>query len=460
MTEAPLDNKELLEREPVPTLAPEPEPEPELESEPELEQEACVSRTNHLLLAAGIFFCCAFLAWAWFGKLDIVSMAEGKVAPSSRVKEVQHLEGGIVAEILVQEGSRVKVDQPLLVLEGTSSDASVRELEVRTVALRVDIARLKAIQEDLPKPLYPPELAASHANLISQSEDLFNLQLTKYRSDLASREEVIKQRTEEIKGVESRITNNFASLELLHKQTSISAELLKEQLTTEYKHLGFLREESSLKSKIEEDQSLLKRIRSQLEEAQENLRKARFDLRERTGGELKMVRQELDELTQRLKKYQDSQRRSIIRSPVDGIIKTMYLNTTGGVVTPGQIVLTIVPTDDTLIVEAHLPIQDIGYVKAGQVAVIKLASRDARRFGNLPGQVVSVSPDAMVLPDGRTFYAVRIKTERDYFAWRTERYQLVPGMQVVAYIHTGQRTLLEYLLDPYVDSMGQAMQER
>lgn len=418
------------------------------------------ARTMHLLLAACVFFCCAFLVWAWFGRLDIVSMAEGRVAPSSRVKEVQHLEGGIVSEILVQEGVRVKVDQPLLVLEGTSSDASVRELEVRTVALRVDIARLKAIQEDLPKPLFPPELAASHANLISQAEDLFNLQITRYRSDLASREEVVKQRTEEIKGVESRISNNVASLELLHKQTSISAELLKEQLTTEYKHLGFLREEAALKSKIEEDQSLLKRIRSQLEEAQENLRKARFELREKTGGELKLARQELDELVQRLKKFQDSQRRTIIRSPVDGIVKTMYVNTTGGVISPGQIVLTIVPTDDTLIVEAHLPIQDIGYVRAGQAAVVKLASRDARRFGNLAGQVVSVSPDALNLPDGRTFYAVRIKTERDYFAWGNDRYQLVPGMQVVAYIHTGQRTLLEYLLDPYVDSLGQALQER
>ncbi|MBU0483261.1 MAG: HlyD family type I secretion periplasmic adaptor subunit [Proteobacteria bacterium] len=434
------------------------DPQGQLTEKSVVEEES--SRWSHFFLVICLAFCCSFLVWAWFGELDVVSMADGRVVPSSRIKEVQHLEGGIVSEILFTEGEQVNTDQPLLVLEGTASDANAKELEVRTVALVMDIARLEAMLDGHANPVFPEELAKSHSRLIEQAFELFNLQMTKFRSDLAGREELVKQRKGEINALETRVINNQSSLDLLRQQIAISAELLKDQLTTEYRHLNFLREEADLNSKIDEDKAQLTKAISQLEEAEENLRWIRLSFREKVGEELKSARQELGELSERLKKFKDSQRRSVIRSPVDGIIKTTYVNTVGGVVSAGQVVLTIVPTDDTLVVEGRLPVQDIGYVQEGQEAVVKLASRDARRYGNLKGKVIGVSPDAVTTSDGQTFYPVRIRTEQDYFSWRTERYPLVPGMQLLAYIHTGKRTVLEYLLDPYVDSMGQAMQER
>ncbi|MBU0676427.1 MAG: HlyD family type I secretion periplasmic adaptor subunit [Proteobacteria bacterium] len=418
------------------------------------------SRWSHFFLVACLAMCCGFLGWAWIGKLDIVSMADGRVVPSSKVKDIQHLEGGIVGEILVREGTEVTADQPLLILEGTANEANVKEIEMRIVALRVDIARLQAMLDDLAKPVFPEELVKSHGRLIEQAAELFGLQLTKFKSDQAGREETVNQRREEVNALETRIANNQISLELLRKQIGISEELLKDQLATEYKHLSLLREEAGLKTRLDEDRSMLRKGLSQLEEAEESLRWIRLSFREKVGEELKLARQELGEFGERLKKFKDSQRRTVIRSPVAGIVKTLYVNTVGGVVAAGQIVLSIVPTDDTLVVEARLPVQDIGYVQEGQEAVVKLASHDSRRFGTLKGIVVGVSPDAVTTSDGRTFYPVRIKTERDHFAWRDARYQLVPGMQLLAYIHTGKRTVLEYLLDPYVDSMGQALQER
>jgi len=415
---------------------------------------------THLFWFVCVSFCIALGVWAYLGQLDIVSTADGKVVPSSKVKEVQHLEGGIVSEILVKEGDEVKLNQPLLTLEGTSSDANVRELEIRIVSLQVDIARLKAQTRETEAPKYSKNLRSNHSSLVKESESLFKLQNNKYHSELASQKELIKQRAQDVKEIETRISSNQEGLELLKKQIDISEKLLQDNLTTEYKHLSFLREESGLKSKIEEDKAALKRASSQIESAEEKLKRVRHSFREKAAEELKKSQQELDEFLQRLKKFKDSQRRTVIRAPVDGVVKTLYLYTVGGVVAPGKTIMDIVPTSDTLVVEAHLPIGDIGYVALGQKTVVKLASPDARRYGKLDGEVYNISPDTVSDQNGRTYYNVRIKTEKNYFEWGPDQYQLVPGMQVVSYIHTGKRSVLAYLLDPFIDSMGQALQER
>lgn len=166
------------------------------------------------------------------------------------------------------------------------------------------------------------------------------------------------------------------------------------------------------------------------------------------------------ELTQRMQKFKDSLQRTVVRSPVDGTIKSLYVFTVGGVLRPGDPIADIVPAGDRLIIEAKLPTSDIGYIEEGQTAVIKLASADAMRFGGLDGNVINISPDTLVTPDGMPFYKVRIETEDDHFQRGSQKYNLFPGMQVMANIQTGQRTVLEYVLAPLLNSMDDAMQER
>ncbi len=421
--------------------------------------EVKVSDLTHLFLGVCLVFCISFFVWAYFGKLDIVSMVSGRVVPISKVKEIQHLEGGIVSEILVREGSNVKVDEALIVLESTTSNASVKELQSRISSLEIDMARLQAIVNGDKDPDFSKVAGSEHAAIIAQARGLYALQMKSYMSDISGQKELVIQRRQDIVGVESRIRNNKKSLELLNKQIAISAELLKDNLTTEYKHLSFLREESAITSKLEEDDSILKSAQSQLEEAQEKLNRIKHSFKEDASVELNNASQELEEFTQRLKKYSDSFQRTTIRSPVKGVIKTLYANTIGGVITPGKVIMDIVPTEG-LIVEAHLPIQDIGFVRVDQDVVVKLASNDARRYGEIEGRVINISPDATVTQEGQTYYPVRIRTEKSFFEWEGHHYDLIPGMMVIANIHTGRRTVLEYLLDPFIDSMGQAMQER
>ena len=166
------------------------------------------------------------------------------------------------------------------------------------------------------------------------------------------------------------------------------------------------------------------------------------------------------ELAARVKKFEASLKRTNVHSPMAGVIKTLHVFTVGGVLRPGDPIADIVPAGDRLIIEAKLPTQDIGYVAPGQLAVIKLASADAMRFGGLDGNVVNVSPDTLLSPEGQPFYKVRIETEKSYFESGKLQYKLFPGMQVMASIHTGQRTVLQYVIDPIRYSMGSAIQER
>ena len=198
-------------------------------------------------------------------------------------------------------------------------------------------------------------------------------------------------------------------------------------------------------------------MRSALDEAGSNMETIRASFREEAQTELDKVTREMDELTQRLRKVDDNLDQTKLRAPVDGFIKTLYVVSVGGVVRAGATVADIVPADDRLIIEAQLATQDIGYVRAGQAAKVTLASADAAKFGDLPGTVDRVSPDTLLTEDGRPYYKVRIITEKSYFEDGKLQYDLFPGKQVATSIQTGSRTIMEYILDPLIGLMHDAL---
>lgn len=402
----------------------------------------------------------AFLLWSAVFKLDIVSAAMGQVAPSSQVKSVQHLEGGIVREINVRDGDTVKEGQPLVVLEQTAQGSTVEELEVRINGLVAEVARLEAEAEGRAEPVFPADLAQRNPDLVRQSLDLFRARRQRLDTEKSAQRENIVQAEQAIREIQAEMTAGRKSLGHIREQIRISEQLLAEGLTPRTKHLALLREESALVGRLEQDQATLPKNESALVEARERLKKIDQQFREEAREDLNKKRRDLEEFSQRLRKYADTLTRTVIRSPVDGVVKKVHVATVGGVVKPGDSVVEVVPSEDRLIIEAHLPISDIGYVQVGQTALVTLASRDAGRYGRLHGEVKHVSPDVFADERGRTFYAVRIETAEDSFRHGGFRYRLTPGMQVIAYIHTGERTVLEYLLDPFLATMDVALTER
>ncbi len=412
-----------------------------------------------------VFGLCALMVvsfgiWSAISEIDIVSMAMGEVIPSTQVKTIQHLEGGIVREIKVIEGARVKAGQELVVLEPTASSADVGELGERLVSLRFDLARLGSLLKGSQALELEPELVHDRPDLAEAARQRFQADLEKHLSDLKRQNATIFQRRQEIHEIKTRISNAGKSLKLVDEQVKISEGLLKRDLTNRFVHLNLLKEAEELRGAISSDEAALLRAEAALKEAQATLESVESEFAKETQRQMDEAQLNFRELTQRIQKYRDNLQRTVVRSPVDGTIKTLYVVTVGGVIRPGDPVVDIVPGGDKLIIEAKLPTQDIGYVVPGQGAMVKLASGDAMRFGALKGTVTHVSPDTLQTPDGNPYYKVRIATEKDHFSRGSLVYNLFPGMQVVASIQTGSRTVLRYLVDPLLANLDDALGER
>ena len=415
---------------------------------------------EHGFLLLAVLVVVGFGAWSYTGRLDVLSQAVGEVIPSTQVKSVQHLEGGIVRRILVAEGAAVALGEPLVELEPTAPGADVEELAVRITALTADVARLKAEAEDAETPSFPPDLIEAHPDLVRETTTLFEARRRKLDSDLAAQGALVRERRAEVREVNARRGNARERLKLLKEQIKISDDLLKDQLTNRMLHLNLLKEAADLRGRIAEDGATLARLDAAIAGAEIRLQTIRHASLEDVREELEEKRRSLKEYSNRIHKYRDSLQRTVLRSPVDGVVKTLYVSTVGGVVRPGDTVVEVVPAGDRLVVEARLPVQDIGYVHTGQTAMVRLASSDAVRFGSLAGRVVHVSPDSIETRDGVSFYRVRIEIEQDNFQRGSERYRLVPGVQVLCGIRTGERTVLAYLLDPFLGSLETALRER
>lgn len=419
-----------------------------------------ISRETHLFLTVMMGVVLVFFVWSLVGRLDVVSFAVGEVVPSSQVKTVQHLEGGIVSAIKVREGELVKAGQPLVVLESTASGANVEELNVRIAALISDVARLTADVEGLDTPQFPPGFEGAQPDLVRQAMNLFTSRQHQFQTDMNVQRSLVNQRKREGDEISARLANTRSKLKLLQEQVGISEELLKEELTNRMLHLNLLKEAANLEGVISEDTAALARLEAAIEQENLNLNSVDERFRGDAHQELEDKRRSLEELTNRQLKFQDSFTRAVLVSPVDGVVMTLHVVTLGGVIQPGGKVADIVPVGDALVVEAKLAPQDVGYVHAGQSVRVKLASSDGARFDHLKGEVVHISPDTVETKDGATYYKVRIKTERDYFQTKGERYQLVPGVQVMCSIVTGSRSVMAYIAKPLLGTLDTALQER
>lgn len=418
-----------------------------------------LGRETHIFLLTLVGAVLTFIIWSLVGRLDVVSFAIGEVVPSSQVKTVQHLEGGIVAAIMVREGDRVKVGQPLVALESTASGADVQELNVRIASLTADIVRLSAEIND-GELAFPDGFARENPALTQQTKGLFEHRRAQFENDMAAQNALINQRLRERDEITARLNNAQTKLKLIQEQVTISEELLKDNLTNRMLHLNLLKEVANLDGVVSEDTAALNRLGSAIE--QERLKQDGIEGRFRIEArqELDEKQRSLDEFKNRVRKFEDSFQRAVLISPVEGVVMTLHVVTKGGVIAPGASVVDIVPVGDAMVVEAKLAPQDVGYVHVGQIARVQLASADGARFGHLEGKVSHVSPDTVEMSDGTPYYKVRIKTEIDYFESGDQRYQLVPGVQVMCSIITGSRSVMGYIASPFLGSFRTALQER
>ena len=279
-----------------------------------------VGAATHMLLLLCLIVVGAFGYWAWQGTLAVVSVAIGEVVPASQVKTIQHLEGGIVREIKINEGDNVKAGQALIVLESTSSGADVSELKTRIAGLKVQMVRLEAEAQGQSKFEFPPELVRSNASLVREARQLFKSKRTSLNNEISGQKAIMEQRRQDIQEINSRIHNQGASLKLLNEQIAIGEELLRDNLTNRYRHLDLLKERARLRGGIAADKVAVLRANSALKQARTVMTGVTNAYRAEARASLASVRRQFEEFTPRLAKFEDNLKRTVLRSPVSGIV--------------------------------------------------------------------------------------------------------------------------------------------
>ncbi|WP_027535391.1 HlyD family type I secretion periplasmic adaptor subunit [Bradyrhizobium sp. WSM3983] len=424
---------------------------------------------------------CAALAWSAWGTIDIVASATGKVVSSGRSKVVQPFETGVVRAIHVQDGQAVKSGDVLIELDPTVNAAERDHLQDDLVAERLNSARIRAALvagENGSADLVPP--VDADPVLVATQRQLLTSQVGEHRAKLASLERQEAQKEAEHQTIAATIHKLDALLPVTEQRVDIRRTLMEKEIGSKLTYYETLQLQIEQQEELGVQRSRLKEADSAVAAIRETRIQAVAEYRKSLSDELAKSEQKANGLARDLIKAQQRTRLQQLTSPVDGVVQQLAVHTVGGVVTPAQSLLVIVPSDTRLEIEAMISNRDIGFVEAGQGAAIKIDTFNFTRYGLLEGQVVSVSQDAIIRdrppergdrapgtqhdssePNGQELsYSARISLDRTQMQVDDRLVNLSPGMAVTVEIRTGSRTILSYLLSPLQRYRHDIMRER
>lgn len=420
-------------------------------------------RSPHWLLAAIVGLLAIAVLWAGLAHIDEITRGEGRVITASQTQLVQNLEGGIIDKILVHEGDAVKKDQVLFQLDRVRFGSAYREGQQGELGLRAKVARLSAEVDG--KPLKMPAEVLKNAPALADNETAVHRARL---ADLASRNAVLReqlaQRAQEVVELRSKRERTRDQWDILKKETAITAPMVQEGVVSEVELLRLQREASRLRAELDAATLALPRAQSAVEEMKKKIQDNDTQFRGQAANELSAARTELAKAAAAVPGLEDKMARTQVRSPVDGVVKSIANKTEGGVVQPGSPLAEIVAVADSLLVEARIRPQDIAFVSVGQKATVKLAAYDYSIYGGLEGKIVYVSPDSIQPqgqgPSAEPYYVVHVRTLKPGIEYRGKLLPVIPGMTGQVDVLTGRRSVLHYLLKPVNKTLENALRER
>ncbi|TDQ63552.1 adhesin transport system membrane fusion protein [Maritalea mobilis] len=403
------------------------------------------------------------LLWASFAKVDEISRAEGRIIPTGKTQIVQSGVSGVVAEIFVRTGQNVKRGQILVRLDDTTTASSAGEVEAKVRALEVQIERLRHEAGLRPNQAFncpesvfnvEPEICENEQRLMdARAENLANS-----KQVFVSR---VEQRQRELNEATQNLTRLTNSLALAQKQLALVEPLAAKNLVAQTELLATQRDVSELTGQIDALNETRARLTAAVQESQLQATLTEAQFKEEALGELTSRLAEYASTSETLRGATDQLSRTEIRSPVDGIVNNLDINTIGAVVRAGDRILDIVPLTEQLLVEAKLKPSDVAFVLPGQEANIKLTAYDFSIYGGLKGTVQNVSADSIVDQNTReTYYIVLLSTPSSELKFGDQSLPIFPGMVTNVEILTGRKTVLQYLSKPITKARDEALRER
>jgi len=399
--------------------------------------------------------------WAALAEVDEVSRAPGRVIPSGKTQVIQSAEAGIVAEILVRPGEQVKADQQLIRLDDTTTSSSAGEVEARVRALEAQVARLRLEQAGATGYVCPEAVQAAAPDVCKNEASLLAVRAQALAQGKAVLEQRVEQRRRELSEVQSNRQRFEQGLALAQEKLDLLTPLAQKGLVAQTEYIAAQRDVNDLGGQIAAAEEATGRLEAALAEAELQVQQAELQFRQDALNDLTLRLAELASGEEQLRGAADRVSRTDIRSPVDGVVNNLEVNTIGGVVAAGARLLDIVPVSDILLVEARLKPSDVAFVLPGQKATIKLTAYDFSIFGGLAGIVQNVSADSIVDPQTQeTYYLVLVQADSATLPYRGDDLPVLPGMVTDVEILTGKKTVLQYLLKPINKARDEAFRER
>jgi HlyD family type I secretion membrane fusion protein len=399
-----------------------------------------------LIVAVAVVFG-GLVGWAGLTEVEQVVRAEGQVEPADRVKVVNHPDGGRVAEIHVGEGDTVVAGQPLVTFDGELVRAELAELSGRWQVKAADAARLQAEASGAP-PVFEPEVLQERPALVRQQQELLEMRRAAHASRAETLMQAAEQRSSEIQSLIAELSRYRSSQGLVGKEVQAVRTLAEKGLYPRLRLVALERQLTDVVGNAKKAEARLQAAEAALAEAESRRRGLEREQRSTVLLELAATEAERDRLAEARKRAQALLRNMVVRAPVDGVVQELAVTTPGQSVGSNQPLMRLVPSGGGLVIEARVDNQDVGYVRVGQDARVKVRAFDFLRHGTLAGRVERIAADASVDPDSHTYpYRIIVHTDEAELGQGDQRLAVVPGMIVDVELRVGDRTILSFLTD-------------
>lgn len=416
--------------------------------------------TTRFMLWIGAAVIIWLITWAYFAQIDALTRGQGKIIPSNQLQVIQNLEGGIVIDLLVQEGQRVKKGDILLKIDDTGFVSSFAENQLRFDELEAKSIRLLAeangteftVSKQIQKK--SPNLIAYEKSLYLSNKEQLNNNILIYNRRLAQKRSERRESTAKLQQLES-------NYKLIVQEVALNRPLVNKGLVSEVEFLQLQRQENTLRGEMDSIKFSDIRLVSVIEEQKNNITEVTLDFQNAAKEAYNETKAEMTRIKSTNVAREDKVERTDVRSPVDGTINRLLVNTVGGIVKPGMDIIEIVPTQDNLLVEAKIRPADIAFLYPGQKAIVKFSAYDFATYGSLEGTLTHISASTNVDEiDKQSYYLVRIKTEKSYLGNEDKKLHLIVGMTTDVDIITGKKTVLDYILKPILRATENTLSER
>jgi adhesin transport system membrane fusion protein len=405
----------------------------------------------------------SFVAWAAIAKINEIARGEGKVIPVSKTQIIQSSEPGVVQQIAVVLGQVVRKGQLLVQLDNTTTTSTLGESVAKARALGAKVARLKLEEDgkyDVPY-ICPDDVLAVAKDVCANEAQLFAADRASYNNKLGVLQERVRQRENELSEAYANIDRLVQNIDGAQRQYDLIHPLAQKKLVAQTEVLKVERDLTDQQGQLKVYQESIDRLQAAVQEATLQLGDLALELRQQALTEKAQALAELSVVGETVRGASDRVKRTDIRSPVDGIVNTLEVNTIGAYVDPGRVIAGIVPTADVLLVEAKISPRDVAFIRRGQPAIVKVTAYDFSIFGGLDGIVENISADSLVEKEkGETYYLVQVKTDKSELERDGKSYPIIPGMVASVEIMTGSKTVLSYLMKPINKARTEALTER